>query len=106
RDAAVAAFCAPRWAGDQGAEIDWQDADVFASRGTRYQIVEGDNPKSATAAAASTVKADAPTPAQWRYLNRLSHGVPEAAYAAWVKPEMTKADASRAITALQDIYTR
>jgi hypothetical protein len=68
----------------------------FKSLGQRYYI------ESAPAAAPAPVRAvEGPTAAQWRYLNALSMRVPSTAYAHWVKPGMSKADASRAINMLK-----
>ncbi len=81
---------------------------IYRAMGENYEIVEGYNPKAerATAKAAIPARADAATPAQWRYLNQLSHGVPSSAYAHWVKADMSKAEASRAIEALKTIHAR
>lgn len=80
---------------------------LYRSMGAIYEIVEGDNPKAATPTSApSSVASGSATPAQWRYLNDLSRQVPESAYAHWVKPGLTKDQASRAINALKTIASR
>lgn len=103
-EAALAAFTAPRWAGDNGAEITRIDDTSFRSSGQVFTIEPGDNPKTPGVVTPAKVAApDAATTAQWRYLNDLSRRVPASAYEHWVKSVVTKADASRAIAALQTI---
>lgn len=81
---------------------------VYRAMGENYEIIEGANPKAARTAAKASIPArmDAATPAQIAYLNKLSFGVSASAYAHWVKADMSKTDASRAIEALKVICAR
>lgn len=103
----VAAFTAPAWAGAAPTEMTMTGEMTFRSRGQNYEIVAGENPTAArrATAAAMPTKADAATKAQLVYLSRLGDQVPASVRAAWIKPNMTKAQASLAINNLKSIAT-
>lgn len=87
------------------AKADAVNGNDFKYMGDWYTIHEGENPKAARVAAQAALpsRADAATPAQINYIRKLSAKCPSSAVAHWVKPNMTKREASAAINALQDI---
>lgn len=87
------------------AKADAVNGNDFKYMGDWYTIHEGENPKAARVAAQAALpsRADAATPAQINYIRKLSAKCPSSAVAHWVKPNMTKREASTAINALQDI---